>query len=318
MKRGVLIFLALLLITSLVLFTGCENKTDKVRRLSNYIGGSDGLAIGFTKNAPPDSVLDERQEDFDLSLDLENKGEYTIMPGEILATLSGIDREAFNLPSLNAKNAFQLERKINDRGVVRDGGRNDLPFGLATYTEDLAADFTTDIVADICYKYRTVAVAATCLKRNTLQLKTTDACLIDNDKVEFENSGAPIQVTNVETRKAGRNSVKITFLIENKGSGEVYLPGTFTDSCFGHEKDEARAHVTMDSPSPRINFRCDLFNSASQGDVKLYDKKRQVSCIIDTGSLQETAYEALVNIQIDYIYRNAIFKEITIENTNVL
>lgn len=312
-----MIFLALLLIVS-VFFMGCQEKNEKVRKLTNYIGGDDGLGIKFTKNAPPDTVLDEKQEDFDVSLDLENMGEYTMAPGEILATLSGIDREAFNLPSLNAKNAFQLERRINDRGVVREGGRNDLPFGLATFTQDLAADFTTDVIADVCYKYRTVAVAAVCLKRDTLQLKTTDACLIDNDKVEFENSGAPIQVTNVETRKAGRNSVKVTFTVENKGDGEVYLSGTFTDSCSGHEKDEAKLRVIMDSPSPRINFRCDLFNGAAQGDVKLYDKTRQVSCTIDTGSLQETAYEALVNIQIDYVYRNAVVQEITIENTNVL
>jgi len=318
MKRGVVIFLALLLTASLV-FTGCNNTTEKVRKLTNYIGGNDGLAIGFTKNAPPDTVLDERQEDFDVSLDIENKGEFTVEPGRILATLSGIDREAFNLPSLNARSQFQLERKVNDRGVAREGGRNDLTFGLATITVDYANDFTTDIVADVCYDYRTVAVAGVCLKKDTLQLKTTDVCLIDNDKVDFENSGAPIQVTKVETRKAGKNSVKVTFLIENKGAGEIYVPGTFTDSCMGHEKDEARLRVSLTSPSPRISFRCDLFNGASAGEVKLYDKKRQVGCIIDTAGLQQdTAYEAPINIQMDYTYRNAIFKEITIENTNVL
>jgi hypothetical protein len=317
MKRGALIFLVLLVIVSLV-FTGCNNTTEKVRKLSNYIGGNDGLTIAFSKNAPPDTVLDEKQEDFDVSLDIQNKGEYTIESGEIIATLSGIDREAFNLPSLNAKNAFQLERKINDRGVTREGGRNDLTFGLATFTQDLAADFTTDIVADVCYKYRTVAVSAVCLKMNTLQLKTTDACLIDNDKVEFENSGAPVQITQVETRKSGKNSVKVTFTIENKGVGEVYVPGTFTDSCSGHEKDEARVRVSLDSPSSRLTFKCDLFNGAAAGDVKIYDKKRQVGCVIDTGSLQETAFEAVVNIQVDYVYRNAIFKQIIIQNTNVL
>lgn len=317
MKRGVTVFAILFLLISLAL-AGCQGDDKKVRKLTNYIGGTDGLAIGFTKNAPPDKILDDKQEDFDVSLDIQNNGEYTILPGEIVATLSGIDREAFSLPSLNAKNMFQLERKINDRGVVRNGGRNDLAFGLATYRDDLAADFTTDMVADVCYKYRTVAVSGVCLKKDTLQLKTTDACLIDNDKVEFENSGAPVQVSNVFTRKAGKNSVKVSFVIENKGSGEVFVPGTFTDSCSGHEKDEARLHVSLASPSPRITFRCDLFNNAAAGDVKLYDKKREISCIIDTAGLQETSYEALVNIQIDYVYRNAIFKTITIENANVL
>lgn len=312
-----MIFLVLLLAFSLVI-SGCGTTTEKVRKLTNYIGGNDGLAIQFSKNSPPDKVLDDKQEDFDISLDLENKGEYTIQPNEIIATLSGIDREAFNLPSLNAKNAFQLERKINQGGVVMAGGRNDLPFGLSTFTEDLAADFTTDIVADVCYKYRTVAVAGVCLKKDTLQLKTTDACLIENDKVDFENSGAPIQVTQVATRKAGKNSVKVTFMVENKGTGITYLPGTFTDSCSAHEMDEAKVHVSLDSPSHKLNFKCDLFDGAPQGDVKLYDTKRQVGCTIDTGGLQETAYEALVNIQIDYVYRNAVFKEITIQNTNAL
>ena len=170
MKRGLMIFFTLLIVFSLV-FAGCSNEKTNVRKLTNYIGGSDGLAIAFSKSSPPDKILDDKQEDFDIALDLTNKGEFTIDPNHIVATLSGMDGDAFNLPSLNAKNAFQLERKINDRGVTRDGGRNDLPFGLATYTDDLAADFTTDIVADVCYDYRTIAVAGACLKKDTLQLK---------------------------------------------------------------------------------------------------------------------------------------------------
>ncbi|MEM4266565.1 MAG: hypothetical protein QW404_00720, partial [Candidatus Nanoarchaeia archaeon] len=316
-KRGIIIFLALSLVLSLVL-SGCANEKKNVRKLTNYIGGTDGLAISFSKNAPPDKVLDDRQEDFDVAIFLENKGEYTIENGRILATLSGIDREVFNLPSLSARNKGDLERRVNDRGVIREGGKDEISFGTATITQDFANDFTTDIVADICYDYRTVAVASICLKKETLQLKTTDACLIDNEKVDFENSGAPVQVTHVETRKAGRNSVKVTFMIENKGAGETYLQGTFTDSCSGHEKDEAKVHVSLTAPSPRISFKCDLFDGSSQGNVKLYDKKRQVSCTIDTSSVQETAFEAPINIQIDYTYRNAIFKEITIENANVL
>lgn len=318
MKRGALVALVVLTLT-LVIFTGCTGNTkNNTRKLTSFIGGSDGLSIGFVANAPPDKVLDESQEDFDISLDLENKGEFTISPNGIIATLSGIDREAFSLPSLSARSNFQIERKISDRGVTRDGGRDQLSFGTAKYKEDLASDFTTSIVADVCYNYRTVAATAVCLKKDTMQLKATDACLIDNSNVAFENSAAPIQVTKVETRKAGKNSVKVTFTVENKGSGIVYLPGTFADSCSGHERDESKLHVSVDSPSQKLGFKCDLFNGASEGDVKLYENKRQVSCVIDTLSLQETAYEPMINIQVDYMYRNAIKKDIKIENTNVL
>lgn len=308
------VFVTILIIA--LLLAGCApSETDVPRRLTNYVGGTDGLSFEFEEDAPPDTVMDAGEEDFSIALGIKNEGEYTIPKGKIIATLSGIDRESFSLPSLHKKSDFDIDRRLEEKA----GGRGTIDFGMANYKIDLKSDFSTKIVADVCYDYRTVAAARICLKKNTIQHKTRDACAINQPMIDYENSGGPIQIKNVEESSSGSNRIRLAFKLSNDGQGYVYKPNTFTTKCAPDEyrKEEDYVYVKVSDDAGRLRFQCSGLDDKNAGVVRLYDNEREISCTLDTTGLQETAYESLINIEVDYMYRDAIEQPITIENAEV-
>jgi len=299
-----------------LLFTGCATSEETTpRKLTNYVGGTDGLSIEFEEDAPPDKVFDNGEEDFFIALKIENEGEYTVEKGGIIASLSGINKNDFSLSSLHKKSNFDLDREYEDRS----GGIDTIDFGDANYKIDLSSDFATRIIADVCYEYRTVAAAAICLKKDTRQHRTADACLISNEDIEFENSGAPIQITDVDEASSGSNRIKLNFVIENEHGGYFYKPGTFKDKCIPDDakKEEDYVYIEITDPANRLKFKCSALGDDNKGEIKLYDGKKQISCTLDTKGLQETAYEQLIEITADYFYRGAIEKDVTVTNAEV-
>lgn len=312
MKLTYVLIPALILV---LLFTGCETAEDTTpRKLTDYVGGISAIAIEFEEDAPPDEVFDNSEEDFFIAINIKNEGEYTIQEGGIIASLSGINQNDFSLASIHKKSTFDLERKHEDR----EGGIDTIDFGNAKYKVDLSSDFSTRVIADVCYEYRTVAVTSVCLKKDTRQHKTADACLINKD-LTFENSAAPIQITNIKESSSGANRIKLDFTIENKKDGSFYKPKTFGNKCIPDEakKEENYVYVEITDPSKRLNFQCSALGGNNKGEVKLFDNKKQISCTLDTQGLQDTAHEKPVDIKVDYFYRGAVEKEITIKNAEV-
>lgn len=299
-----------------LLAAGCTTTKDTTpRKLTDYVGGLDGLSITFEEEAPPDEVFDNGETPFSIAVQLKNEGEYTIKSGGIIASLSGINQNDFSLASLHKKSNFDLDRKYSDRV----GATDVIEFGESKYKIDLSSDFTTKIIADVCYNYRTVAAASMCLKKDTRQYKTADACAINNDKMTFENSGAPLQITKIVESASGANRIKLDFTIENKKPTEsFYKPGTFKDKCVP-SSDEARkgedtVYVEVTDSAKRLSFKCSALGDSNKGETKLFDDKKQVSCTLDTNGLQDTAFEQLIDITVDYMYRGAVSKDIKIKN----
>jgi hypothetical protein len=316
MKRMLYFVLVLLVIISL---TGCDRGRGTTTKTGKaYIGGEKGLSIEFDEDAPPEEVMDDGQETFPIRLKIKNEGEYTIPRGGVIASLSGISKEDFGLNSLHAKSDFELQRKEKTTGA--EGEENILDFDDAKFVNDLAADFETTVFADVCYKYRSVAAASICLKRDTVQSrKNRDACDIRNGNVDYENSGAPIQVHSIKQFPGGANRVTFTFVVENKGDGRCYRSNQFTNECVVEDElttDEVDIEIT--SPSRNIHVDCDTLDGSNKGTIKLFNNKRTVTCSINTGSLQKTAYEGRVNIKLDYFYRNKVKKDITVKNAVIL
>src|SRR3989344_331452 len=130
MKKRLVVILGLLLLVSACagLTKGADKGSD-----SAFVGGTKALSIAFAAEEPPAKVLDDDQEEFFITLLLKNEGEFTIPSGRILASLSGISKEAFSLNSLNVKSDFDLERVRKDRDLLSAGGIEELSFGMAKY-----------------------------------------------------------------------------------------------------------------------------------------------------------------------------------------
>ncbi|MBL7100410.1 MAG: hypothetical protein ISS23_00475 [Nanoarchaeota archaeon] len=299
-----------------LIFAGCETTKDTTpRKLTDYVGGISGVSMEYEEDSPPGEVFDNNEEDFFIAVSVKNEGEYTIGQGGIIASLSGINKDDFSLASLHKKSTFDLDRRYEDR----EGGTDTIDFGSAKYKVDLSSDFSTRIITDLCYQYRTVAATSVCLKKDTRQHKTADACLINNEDLMFENSAAPIQITEVRESSSGANRIKLDFTIENKKDGSFYKPGTFRDKCIPDEakKEKDYVYVELTDPAKRLNFKCSALGGSNKGEVRLYDNKKQISCTLDTQGLQDTAYQQLIDITADYFYRGAISKDITIKNAEV-
>ena len=307
-----ILFVSLLII--LLILAGCKlvKKESKNEPLGAYIGGKTGLSISFLEKAPPDEVYDNNQDEFDIGLRLENQGEYTVPPNKVIASLSGIRAEDFSISNLNNILSTSIESKTVRAGTEVRGSEEELVFEAAKYKHDLKADFTADIIVHTCYDYKTYAVTSACLKKDLLEREVVDTCEVTNNALNYDSSSAPIQISNAAQIPRGKNSIKLTFDISNDGTGEVYLPNAFTNTCYGKEDSRDQVKVKVDSPAGKLSIKCKTLSDSSEGTVKLIDGKRTVDCTIDTGSVQDVSFENPVLIEVSYFYREYVSKKITV------
>src|SRR3989338_4838965 len=88
-------FLVLVLF-GVLLIAGCDKASDSNNLSSKrFVGGDTGLKLSFSDD-PPTRVGDNSADEFDVVVVVENEGEHDIDDGKVIASLQGIDREAFS------------------------------------------------------------------------------------------------------------------------------------------------------------------------------------------------------------------------------
>lgn len=308
----------LMLMASVIFIGGCVQDQDLVS--GPFVGGTNGLSIGFGRDAPPDRVFDfdsenNEGEDFDIIIEVKNVGEFDIPENKIIVSLSGIDVRDFGLPSPNMVLNIGLEGKSEFRGSVISGDEDEIIFEEAEYKFDLDADWQTRIRADICYLYQTKATTKACLKRKATDRDVDDVCQINDQNVKIENSGGPVQIEDVGTRSSGSNEVLLSFVVRNKGSGLVHPPGTFTNKCVREDDEEDRLKLEVFSGSGRYSPKCSQLGDKNVGEIKLTNGQKIIRCRIKTINAPESTVEEPINIRANYFYRNAISKDLIVEDS---
>lgn len=303
------------LIFLLILISGCQVQKKENPSLGIFIGGNSGLEFSFAENQPPLKVLDNNQDHFSITLKLQNKGEFTIPSGKVIASLSGINAEAFSLSSLNTKLTIPLEGQFKSGTQAVQSSPEELEFDKAVYKYNLNADFPTSLRANICYLYQTKAISKVCLKNNVVERNTEDKCIINSDKVTVEVSGAPVKIKEVKQRSSAANEIKLSFTITNEGKGEVYSPTAFSDKCLDLSSEKNRVLVEVRSASGQANIKCSQLQENNKGIVKLSLKEKVINCDIPTKGLQDVAFEEPINIILNYFYKESIEKQITVLNS---
>ncbi len=312
MKRGLII----LSIAMILLIAGCQGKTETTTGFGAFLGGTDGLIFSFVQDEPPLTVLDDNNEPFFITLELENAGEYPLQENEILTTLSGISYDAFDIEKASLTNANALEKGYLNKqtGEIVQGGVDQITYE-AVYKDDLEYDLPFTIAANVCYQYQTQAVAQTCLsKQPTRRSQPTDVCIITEEKI-VGNSGGPLQVTSFSERTSGQNEVTITFKVENVNLGESYPQDYLAqkDDCIADDKLRNQVHIAVASPQS-IQINCPKLGGTA-GNVRLINGQTTVTCRMGTANLAEaTPFAGAMDIKLDYVYKDYITTELIVEN----
>lgn len=303
--RGIFYVLFLVLLLSLSGAQGCpKEETEAVAGV--YIGGVSGLDASFVPGEPPVEVLDNKQEAFYITLSVENFGEFTVPKGKVIATLSGINKDDFGMKSLNIKSKSEIYGVSRIGTEVIEGGFEEMQFDEAKYKPDLPADFTLQLRADVCYAYQTDSLTRLCLKKNPLQRREEDVCDVTSEFIVVDNSGAPLQISDVKSVGAGVDSVIFKFVVENMGAGVVYEDNAFTDKCEFKQDKKDKVNVKVKSPSGKLDIKCGILSDKDYGVVRLIDGRKTVSCNIKTSGLQETAFEEPLEVVLNYFYKDSV------------
>lgn len=307
MKKRYFVFL---LVISILFIAGCK---DGGTSAGSFIGGDQGLELSFVVGEPPETVLDNHQDPFDITVLLKNKGEADIKRDDIIVTLQGISKDDFGVSSLSRKNIDALEGRERFGQEAIEVDETEVRFTSLNYLHDLNADFDVDIRADVCYEYSTKAVTSLCLKKDATKRKTQDACEVNNDAVAVDNSGAPIKVKSMRQRASGSNQIKFTFDIEKIAAGDIFEPGTFKDKCEVDEdkKDRVLVEVTSAGNLPITCSRLD----GTRKVVDLIGEKRTISCNVNTAGLQDTAFLRRIRLDLSYMFKDSKTTPLTIADS---
>jgi hypothetical protein len=307
-------YFSIFFVISIVLFMGAACNNADTNLSGAYVGGVSGLDLSFVESEPPAEVLDDNSEGFSISVLLKNIGEYDIGIGKIKTTLSGI-----NIADFQIQDATKVSENLLD-GVKKDGN-DKIPGGEeqiiydAKYKPDLNQDFDTGIKASICYQYGTKTLTKLCLLKDPTRRATAgDVCNVKSEKI-VQNSGAPVHIISLIETPSGKDSIRITFDVENIGSGIVYSRNAFdSGDCLNKEDGKDYVHVKV-LPTGNLRVQCAKLNNANEGDVRLMtDGKASVTCEIDTSNLQDLPYENPVNINLEYYYYNYITQNFKVVN----
>ncbi len=325
MRKGVLV---LVLLALALVVAGCTGGNDGTSSSSTpFIGGSEGLRVGFVENAPPSEVLDNSKpadktqvQKFDIILKLENVGEQDILANSAKVTIGGLFPADFGVPGLATRTPSTLkdilfQKKLD--GVKKDpdgskisGGVEEMAFYDLGYVKQLEGNSQFPIQADICYKYTTKAVGDFCMRADLTRTQG-GVCQAKGTKPVF-SSGGPVQVTSVDESVGGRYKVVLKFNIKTTGSGSFFKPddaGTAgAPNCVrGDFSRENFVKVTVNSgitsPAGSNGLTC----SGSKGgeplkgtqilEVRLNNGEGSITCVQD--SVNVDALQK-VNLQIEY------------------
>jgi len=317
MKRRVGTYLILGLLLSLLILAGCKKNDKEPQLKTGFIGGKEGIVPALeVTSGKENEVLDAGLEDFQINVNLENKGEHTVKENEILATLIGIDYRSFSINPASLKNIEPVDKIRKEQEKKLSGGQTALSFP-ANFKDDIPVDQVYDLGVNVCSTYQTGATTNLCLRKEaTRRGEQTAKCKIDNPKLLAGSSAAPVQITSLNQRPTGKNEISFIMTIENVGKGDVYPPSFIQQNAQCLEKTDTKnkLNVAVSFPDNRPSITCPALKNSNKGEVSLIQGKTTITCKIDTNQEQETTFTRSPTIELDYVYKNTISTKITVKN----
>ncbi|MCL6500440.1 MAG: hypothetical protein K6T16_00175 [Candidatus Pacearchaeota archaeon] len=252
------------------------------------------LTMTFVTDAPPAELVTGLKYPF--YVDVENVGGYDIPEGAAHFYLVGVGDNLKNVVT-RVQNSNFLAKKT----LIQHGGKERVRFATeAEPWKSLPAPFDMGIKVNSCYDYATVTQTSVCIGKGGV-------CSIEGEKIKTgSNSNAPIQITSL-TESIQGNKLYVTFRIENKGTGEVYLPST---DCNKLEENDLNEKLKRDQIE--LIVRADEGFTCRIGNIDALQGTTAIGLVTCTRILPAETYLSPFQIIVSYKYKESISKSIRI------
>jgi hypothetical protein len=293
--------LILSLILVVVFLVGCDSGNTGPT-MNTFIGGTDALSFDFMEETPPLEVYDNGQQPFEVTVNIENKGEYDVPKEDVKIKLTGFYLGDFNNPITQLNPEEDLARSyIDPDGEKQRGTITYVNFDGFNFMGSLAGNNRYTIRADVCYKYGTKAQADLCILEDlTPKSDEQPVCNVDGTKY-VASSSAPVQVENFREEVSGTRKVKFTFDVVHRGNGLVSKLGS---DCSTELMIKNKVWVEVDSGLPGLSCSGLTDGTDTTGYITLYGSvdQRKVTCNQDI-SEESGDFEKKINVLLRYDYK---------------
>ncbi len=323
-----------LFLISAVLISGCSSgKKDVQKSLEEIRTGTEGIALRFLPNAPPDKIHAEEGADplttsFDVVLELRNKGAFP-QPGPITSPngvlyLSGYDQSIMSFIGQNPPVENLGGKALEGKSAINPNGGLDLAtFKGVINTENLNVEkYEPTLLATACYDYQTVAGPSVCIDPDPYSVNEKKVCQVQD--TQLNSQGAPVAVTQInEEAFATKTQFKIT--IKNVGNGDVIKIDSLKKCSPSGDKigrDDIDKVYLFEAKVGSKTLNCGPFANIQDGntrglagDIRLINGEGYIICELPSSdySGSKTAYTTPMTINLLYGYRNSIEKKIQIK-----
>lgn len=298
MKKYVLI---VFIIATLAL-SGCGGEDDVGSTTSPYEGGSQGIIASFESFGVVEDGIPVIYEDetFPVEITVKNKGEELVGTGTINIELKGISQNDFSGLEFTKSNSGDVDAVSE---LNREGGEETIDFGDAQYTVELQTSYyDVEIFANIKYPYKThIASPKICFSGD---ITDTSVCKVDEVKQHY-SSGAPVTVTKVEEKRAGKGLVALEYTIQNVGGGEMAKEG----AEFGRYDEFT---FSLDDTSDPSAWDCTMRGQKNEG--RLTDGAGTIICKLITPLSEDEMYTKQIDLTLSYDYRYMIQEGVRIKS----
>ncbi|MBW2977171.1 hypothetical protein KY347_07050 [Candidatus Woesearchaeota archaeon] len=327
-KKGVM--LAVFGVFLLLFIGGCgETEVTGGAPTKPFIGGTQGVVMGFLDGAPPEEVTDGGTFPFQAMVRLKNEGEYNIEKENVKVSIIGISPKDFGVSSADLTNKNPSEgilygKQRDSEGNVIDsvetyimfpGGTDNFNFGgsLAGNTQFLFR-------AEICYKYQTRAVSEICVLRNMIEIPDDAICNPQGDK-ETLSSGSPIQIASFRQSVIGSGRTLLSFDIVHSGKGRIFDPSTAAycpSDAMGRRASEDKVEVEIYTGVGGKLTCAGLAESKSGvagGIVNLINGKRTLTCTQELSKEDMMSdFEKPITITLDFNYLDSVTEVVLVKH----
>ncbi len=301
-KNYTLVFLTLAILSLLVLGAtqqGCDQKTDTTTF------NTSALTLSFVNNAPPINI--NTGTTFQIYVRADNTGSQPVDAGTAKFYLSGMGNNIKNFNPI-----MQNQAQLSERTAQQEGGFETIKFAeSAESTLIINNPFNFTFRADACYPYATSTQSTICIGQ------VDGMCTLSGEKITTgSNTNAPIQITSITEQTQG-NRLYVSFLIENKGIGQVYYPNFDCDKYFGtlssdrirEEQKKNQVEVYVDPGQEDLKCTLQNPNGGEAENSGLAIVGRKVTC---TKIVGQKTYPTVIKINLAYKYVNGVSKQLII------